>query len=135
MDTKFLINLRKEQSDKFFGQSLYEKGVLAHLFILVWDYKKLHLNIIKSKSGRLLPFLAHILMNQKTMKTDVCLMMITSPCCSTVLDYKGHSSTWKHKVFPFHNILGFWLLMRNKVSWNEVRSNFVYSLKENTGSP
>lgn len=32
MDTKILINLRKEHSNKFFGQSSYEKGALAYLF-------------------------------------------------------------------------------------------------------
>lgn len=38
-DTKFLINLRKEQNSKFFGQSLHIKSVLGYVFILVWDYK------------------------------------------------------------------------------------------------
>lgn len=68
------------------------------------------------------------------MKTDTCLMMITNPCYSAVLDYKVHNSN-ESTVFSLQDILELLLpSMRNKVSWNDVRSNFVYIYFYKAGS-
>lgn len=97
--------------------------------------EKLHLSMIKHKSGRSLSSLALIWMNQKMVSQN-------HENGRSPHDYhqsklfsfarlQGVSFKWKQKVFPLHTILEFFLLLRrHKVSWNWSQKQFCMYLKK-----